>query len=159
MNKVMMKWVLTQQEEAILYDLAIATACKVKGFREITRNNIKQIRPQVINELLKKTKAVRLKKGLREHINKMLTENVVKDLRLKNQDELLGLIATKKLRMADVLVALVTGETEQATLAESLFASIRDQGNLAHYEPRRDSVPNQGEGQRRLLLQNRTVKS
>ncbi|WP_339818784.1 hypothetical protein MKZ15_23775 [Paenibacillus sp. FSL R7-0216] len=140
MNKLMMKWVLTEQEDAVLYDLASTTACKVKGFREITRNNIKQIRPQVVNELQKGTKAVKLKKELQKHINEMLTEEVVTDLRVKNSEELKGLIDNKKYKLADVLLALITGEAEQVVLAESLFNSTSEQRNLSQYEPQTDSI-------------------
>ncbi|MFX3633234.1 MAG: hypothetical protein ACE3L7_15220 [Candidatus Pristimantibacillus sp.] len=144
MNKILVKWVLTQQEEMVLYDLATVTACKVKGFREITRNNIKQIRPHVINELQKTTKTVRLKTELRKHINKVLTEGVVKDLQVKNQEELLELIDTKKYSLADVVIALITGEAEQAVLAETLFTSILEQESLVQYEPQTNSIPEQG---------------
>lgn len=137
----MVKWVLTEQEDAILYDLATATACKVKGFREITRNNIKQIRPQVINELQKTTKAVRLKKELQKHINKVLGEDAVKDLRVKNQEELLKLIDTKKYSLEDVILALMTGEVEQTVFAETLFTSISEQENLDQYEHQTDLNP------------------
>lgn len=144
-NKVMVKWVLTEQEETVLYDLATATDCKVKGFREITRNNIKQIRLQVIKELQKTTKAVGLKTELQKHINKRLTEEIVKDLRVKNQEELLAIIDTKKYSLSDVILALMTGEVEQAVLAEALFTSISEQENHAQYEPKTDSNPEMGE--------------
>ncbi len=145
MNKAMLKWVLAQQEEAVLYDLAIATNCKVKGFREITRNNIKQIRPQVMNELQKTTKVMRLKAGLRKHINQCLTEEAVKDIRKLNRDELLELVNTGKYSLINILLALTTGEVEDSEEAEALFAFISDSGNLARYEPQTGIVQNQGE--------------
>jgi len=144
-NKTILKWILTQQEAAVLYDLATATACKVKGFREITRNNIKQVRPQVMNELQKTTKAARVRLELRKHIDNKLTEEVVKDLRAKNQEELLELIHTKNYSLADILIILVTGDEDQSALADALFTSISEQGSLAQYEPQADSIQEQAE--------------
>ncbi|GFN32956.1 hypothetical protein [Paenibacillus xylaniclasticus] len=143
MNKAMMKWVLTQQEPAALYDLANVTDCKVKGFREITRANIKQVRSQVIHELQKPAKTVKLKVGLYQQVLNTLTEEVVKELREKKQDELLELIDTKKYSPADVLLALITGEAEQLALAEALFQTISEQETMAENEPQADSQHDQ----------------
>ncbi|GIP39845.1 hypothetical protein J31TS4_31250 [Paenibacillus sp. J31TS4] len=131
MNKQMLKWILGELDEAVLLNLAVVTATKVKGFREINKSNIKLVKPQILNELQKPTKAARLNGGLRHYIIKTQQEDDIKSLRQKNQEELTELIMSNTYTLSDVLIMLITGDDKeyQLELAERLFTSMFQEGN------------------------------
>lgn len=132
----MLKWILTQLDDATLITLSTATATKIKGFREITKSNLKLTKPQILTELQKPTKAVRLRDGLRRYVEKKLTEDDITSLRERTQEELEELISNGSHALLDVLIVLMTGEDEEqqlvlADVADQLFTALSPGDNGA----------------------------
>ena len=129
----MLKWILSQLDDTVILNLAAATNTKVKGFREITKSNLKLVKPQIMNELQKPTKTVRLKSGLLRYVTEKLEEDDIKSLREKNEQELREAIENDTYSLLDVCIALITGDEEEQRpeLAEQLFTSLYEEENSA----------------------------
>jgi hypothetical protein len=121
----MLKWIFSQLDDTVLFDLANKTNVKVRGFRNITLSNLRIVKPQVVNEMQNPKKAIRLKSGLQQYLHKKFNEEEIKSLRSSNEQELKAAIANNKYVVVDVCIALITGEAEEQRheLAEQLYLS------------------------------------
>jgi chromosome segregation ATPase len=128
-SKPLLKWLFEQMSDEDLVKMAVETQMQVPGFRQISHDNVKRVRPLIVRNMSNKVAKSRT------YLDGLVKES--KDLlhlRGKTEPELLAELEAGK-DIKDVLMALVSSkEKEHQNLAESLFAALSASGQLAAYE-------------------------